>query len=61
MASPTQFPTWAEKTLQDVGELVSDPADIRRTRSQFFGALQALDTMEPLLCINLYMTLGSYP
>jgi hypothetical protein len=42
MASPTQFPTWAEKTLQDAGELVGDPADTRRTRSQFFGAPQAM-------------------
>jgi hypothetical protein len=33
MAAPTQFPTWAEKTLQDAGELVGDPADTRRTRS----------------------------
>jgi hypothetical protein len=33
MAAPTHFPTWAEKTLQDVGELVGDPADTRRTKS----------------------------
>lgn len=33
MASPTQLPTWAKKTLQDVGELVSDPMEARRTRS----------------------------
>ena len=33
MAAPTQFPTWAEKTLQDAGELVSDPAGTIRTRS----------------------------
>jgi hypothetical protein len=38
MASPTHFPTWAEKTLQDAGELVDDLADTRRTRSKFFGA-----------------------
>jgi hypothetical protein len=61
MASPTQFPTWAEKTLQDAGELVGDPADTRRTRSQFFGAPQALATTETLLPIHCYMSLGSYP
>jgi hypothetical protein len=33
MAAPTQFLTWAEKTLQDAGELVGDPADTRSTRS----------------------------
>jgi hypothetical protein len=61
MAAPTQFPTWAEKTLQDAGELVSDPADTRRTRSQFFGAPQALAATEPLLPIHCYMLLGSDP
>jgi hypothetical protein len=33
MYSPTHFPTWAEKTLEDAGELVGDPADTRRIRS----------------------------
>ena len=61
MAAPTQLPTWAEKTLQDAGELVGDPADTRRTRSQFFGAPQALDAKKPLLPINFYMKLGSDP
>jgi hypothetical protein len=61
MASPTQLPTWAEKTLQDAGELVGDPADTRRTRSQFFGAPQALAATEPLLPIHFYISLGSYP
>jgi hypothetical protein len=61
MAAPTHFPTWAEKTLQDEGELVGDLADTRRTRSQFFGAHQTLDTTEPLLPIHFYMKLGSYP
>jgi hypothetical protein len=61
MSSPTQFPTWAEKTLQDAGELVGDPADTRRTRSQFFGAPQALVDTEPFLPIHCYMSLGSYP
>jgi hypothetical protein len=61
MASPTQFPTWAEKTLQDAGELVDDLADTRRTRSQFFGAPQTLAATEPFLPIHCYMTLGSDP
>jgi hypothetical protein len=52
MAAPTQLPTWAEKTLQDAGELVGDPADTRRTRSHFFGAPQALAATEPLLPIH---------
>jgi hypothetical protein len=61
MASPTHFPTWAEKTLEDAGELVGDPADTRRTRSQFFGAPQALDDTKPLIPIHFYISLGSYP
>jgi hypothetical protein len=44
MDAPTQLPTWADKTLKDAGELVGDPADTKRTRSQFFGDPQALDT-----------------
>ena len=52
LAAPTQLPTWVEKTLQDVGELVGDPADARRTRSHIFGAPQALDVTEPLLPIH---------
>ena len=53
MDSPTHFPAWAEKTLQDAGELVSDSADTRRTRSQFFGAPQALAATENLLPISI--------
>ena len=52
MAAPTQLPTWAEKTLQDAGELVGDHVDARRTRSQFFGAPQVLDATEPFLPIH---------
>jgi hypothetical protein len=44
MDFPTQLPTWAEKTMEDAGGLVGDPADRRRTRSQCFGAPQALDS-----------------
>jgi hypothetical protein len=61
MAAPTQFPTWAEKTLEDGGELVDDPADTRGTRSQFFWAPQDLDAKKPLIPIHFYRTLGSYP
>eukprot|EP00253_Pinus_taeda_P002714 PITA_02714 len=61
MATPIQLPTRAEKTLQDVGELVNDPTDARMTRSQLFGAPQAVATIEPLIYINFYMKLGSNP
>ena len=61
MSSPTQLPTWAEKTLQDAGELVGDPADTRRTRSQLFGTPQALAATRILVHIHCYMSLGSDP
>ena len=28
-------PKWAKKTIQEVGDLVGDPLDSRKTRSQF--------------------------
>jgi hypothetical protein len=61
MSAPSQLPTWAEKTLQDAGELVGDPADTRRTISEFFGAPQALAATEPFMHIHCYMSLGSDP
>jgi hypothetical protein len=61
MASLTEFPTWAQKTLQDAGELIGDPADTRRTRSQFFWAPQDLAAIEPFLPIHFYMSLVSNP
>lgn len=61
MVAPTQLPTWVEKTLQDFGELVGDPTDARRTRSQFVGAPQALATTEPFIPIHFYMNFCSDP
>lgn len=61
MASPSQLPTWAKRTLQDAGELVSDPTKARRTRSQFFGDPQALVATKPFLPIHYYTTFGLDP
>jgi hypothetical protein len=61
MVSPSQLKMWAEKTLQDASELVGDPADTRRTRSQFLGAPKALAATKTLLPIHCYMSLGSDP
>ena len=41
---PTR-PKWASKTLHAVGELVGDPNDPRRTRSQFESGLCMKDPM----------------
>ena len=32
------MPKWDEKTIQDVGDLVGNPLDPRKTRSQFHNA-----------------------
>ena len=61
MAAPDPLPVWAKKTLHDVGELVDNLADPRRTRSQFFEAPTDLDATKNLLPINLYMSLAPNP
>jgi hypothetical protein len=35
VAKPEKRPKWAQTTLQDAGDLVGDPADTRRTQSDF--------------------------
>jgi hypothetical protein len=47
--------------LHDVGELVDNPTDPRRTRSQFFEAPTSLDAIVKFLPINLYISLESNP
>jgi hypothetical protein len=61
MASLDPLPVWAKNTLHDVGELVDNPTDPRRTRSQFFEAPTALDATEKLFPIHFYMSLASDP
>jgi hypothetical protein len=48
VAELEQRPKWAQTTLQDAGDLVGDPANIRRTRSDFKEPPIALTTTEPL-------------
>jgi len=49
---------WAKNTLHNVGELVGNLTDLRRTRSQFFEAPTALDATEKFFPINFYMSLA---
>jgi hypothetical protein len=44
-----EIPNRARQTLQDVGELVGDPVDTRRTITQFLGAFKALADMVSFL------------
>ena len=51
-------PKWAAKTIHAAGELVGNPSDTRRTRSQFESALCMKD---PLFAKKCYLMVESYP
>jgi hypothetical protein len=55
VAEPKKNPKWAQKTLQDVGDLVGDPSDTRRTRSDFKEPPVALTTTEPLPSMHIFL------
>jgi hypothetical protein len=61
VAEPEQRPKWAQTTLQDAGDLVGDPANIRRTRSDFKEPPIALTTTEPLPSRHIFLVQSSYP
>jgi hypothetical protein len=60
-AEPEQRPKWAKTTLQDAGDLVGDPADTRRTRSDFEEPPLALTTTEPLPPRHIFLVQSSDP
>ena len=47
----------AEKTIQALGDLIVDPLDSRKTRSQFHNALSTCDSIIPE---SLFIMVGSY-
>ena len=51
-------PKWDEKTIEAVGDLVGDPLDSRKTRSQFHNAYS---TCELNLADRCFMMVGSDP
>ena len=51
-------PKWAEKTIQVAGDLVGDPLDSRKTRSEFHNAFS---TCELNLSERCYMMVGFDP
>ena len=61
MAALDPLPILAKKTLHDVGELVGNPEDPRRMRSQFFKPPTDSNTTKNFIPINFYMSLASYP
>jgi hypothetical protein len=54
-------PKWAHTTLQDVGDLVGDPTDTRKTRYEFEGPPLALTATEPFPPKNLFLVESSDP
>ena len=54
---PTR-PKWAARVIHAVGELVGNPSDTRRTRSQFDSALCVKD---PLFAEKCYLMVESDP
>jgi hypothetical protein len=55
VAKPDQRPKWAHTTLQDVGDLVSDPVNTRRTRSDFEEPPIALTATEPFPSRHIFL------
>jgi hypothetical protein len=54
-------PKWAQTTLQDAGDLVGDPVDTRRTRSNFEEPPLALTATEPLPPEHIFLVQSSDP
>ena len=58
---PTHLPKWAGKTLSYVRLNVGNPADPRRTRSDFQRAGISLYCNDPWMYEKCYMMIGYYP
>jgi hypothetical protein len=50
-----QRPKWAQTTLQDAGDLVGDPTDTRRTRSDFEEPPIALTATKPFPSWHIFL------
>jgi hypothetical protein len=61
VAEPKHRPKWAHTTLQDAGDLFGDPANTRRTQSNFKEPLVALTATEPLPSRHLFLVHYSDP
>jgi hypothetical protein len=58
---PEKRPKWAQTTLQDAGDLVGDPTDTRRTRSDFEEPPLALTSTEPFPPRHIFLVQSSDP
>jgi hypothetical protein len=50
-----QISKWAHSTLQAAGNLVGDPLDLRRTRSQHVDPSHVFSSSEPVMPMHCYM------
>jgi hypothetical protein len=60
-AEPKLRPKWAKTTLQDVGDLVGDPTDTRRTQSNFEEPPLALTATESMPPMHIFLVQSSDP
>jgi hypothetical protein len=58
---PETRPKWAQTTLQNAGDLVGDPTNTRRNRSDFEDLPLALTTTEPFPPKHLFLVQSSDP
>ena len=58
---PESRPKWAQNTLQDVGDLVGNPTDTRRTQFDFEEPPLALTATEPMPPKNIFLVQSSDP
>jgi hypothetical protein len=61
VAEPEQRPKWAQTTLQDVGDLVGDPDDTRRTQYDFEVPPIALTSTKPFPPMHIFLGQSSDP
>jgi hypothetical protein len=60
-ADPEQRPNWAQTTLQDARDLVGDPVNTRRTRSDLEEPPISLTSIEPFPSRHIFLVQYSYP
>jgi hypothetical protein len=61
VVEPKKRLKWAQTTLQDAGDLVGNPADTMRNRSNFEEPPVALIATEPLPSRNIFLVQSSDP
>jgi hypothetical protein len=54
-AKPQRRPKWNQTSLQDAGDLVGDPTNTRRTRSNFEEPPIALTSTEPFPSRHIFL------